>query len=701
MGSPDLLFGLPQPARCRVQRAALLAVLVVAALLRFDGLGEPSLWLDEILHVEQARSAAAEIGEASWAEWPAALSIDRENGALYYAGQILALSLIQDEARVELAARIVPAISGVLSVAALFLVVLEAGRSQGVALVAAALLAVAPLHVVYSREGRPYAAVMLATTVMLLLAFRPRRRWVVPAIYLLAAATACLGAVAAPVLASFVMVAAVTWWLRRHPPHGPWPRRRDVHVAVACGLALLLMALLFPTVPGLSHVTGTATEAPDHGTDLSFAGPLSLRTFDRLLTSLTTSGLDSSTASWLSFVVLALALSGAVRWALHDPLAAARLAGLSALPIAGWLVLLHHFDHWYNVRYTSAALPAFLALVAYGLVDAARSLGALSARTFRRLHPATLPSAILSGGLLVVLVPSWAASRAEPWLKPDWRGVADLIAVLGSPDEPVIARDDWAAACLRFYSRRHGTDVRRVSFDLAAAEELRRRHPQGWVAAAGYREGRWFDPFLHRLDPVLRLRQANVRLLRYPDFASIRWSSLPPRDGEHLADLLARFGETPSRQDFGPSEALLGAGWSAAETDPAGMTFRWAASTRAEMAIVVPRDPSLPRALRLRAMPFPGADRPPQTMSVRIDGELLTAATLEPGWNELTLPAYDSSGPADLVTFDFAWTQSPRDLDPASGDGRSLAVAFDFVESVPAASVPAPGAKATPGEPVR
>lgn len=35
------------------------ATLLVAAFLRFDGLGEPSLWLDEILHGLTTKAAAA------------------------------------------------------------------------------------------------------------------------------------------------------------------------------------------------------------------------------------------------------------------------------------------------------------------------------------------------------------------------------------------------------------------------------------------------------------------------------------------------------------------------------------------------------------------------------------------------------------------------------------------------------------------
>ncbi|MDA8019284.1 MAG: hypothetical protein MPN21_17730 [Thermoanaerobaculia bacterium] len=694
----DFLFGLPNPARRRLLASAFLVLLVTAAFLRFDGLGEPSLWLDEILHVEQTRRAMAEMEGVSWMEWPSALSIDRENGALYYAGQAVALSVFgQDEARVEFAARWMPALAGVSTVAVLFFVVLRASRSSAVALVAMALLAVAPLHVDYSREGRPYSVVLLATTLLLLLGFQDRKRWVVPAIGLVAMSTACLGAVAAPVLVAFVPVATASYWLRKRALYRRWHWRRDLLLAIACGLALVLMAFLFPTVPGLSQVTGATVEAPDHGGDLSFVSPVSARSLGRLLSSLTTSGLDSSTAGWLSFALLAVGLWGAVRWTLEDTPSALWIVGLWLLPIAGWLVLLYRFEHWYNVRYTSAALPAFLALVAYGLVDGARGLSLVVARVARRLPSSALPAAFLGPVLLAILVPNWAASRTEPWQKPDWRGAAQLIAILSDGGETVIGRDDWASTCLRFYLQRHsspsgGLEVQSVNFDLAAAEELARRHPRGWVAAAGYREGAWFEPLFRGLDPVLLIPRANLRLFRRPSFESIRWDSVTPDEGRILSEILTGFGETPHRQDFGRAEALLGTGWSVAEADPAGMTFRWAASRRAEIALVAPVSDQ-PRALKIRAMPFPGRGRPAQTVQVSVDGEPLVAVSLEPGWNELTLPSFPSGGPADHVVFEFGWTQSPREVDPASGDGRSLAVAFDFVEIVPAESVPAAAAK--------
>ena len=93
---------------------------------------------------------------------------------------------------------------------------LAASEKRKTAVVAAILLAASPLHVYFSREGRPYAAVMLMAGLLLLLLLERRRLWAVPAAYAIAIATAYLGAVAAPVLLSFGFLSLSDWiWRSR------------------------------------------------------------------------------------------------------------------------------------------------------------------------------------------------------------------------------------------------------------------------------------------------------------------------------------------------------------------------------------------------------------------------------------------------------------------------------------------------------
>lgn len=656
---PHVRDPLPGPWRW-LWAAAFLAVLGIAAYLRFAGLGVPSLWLDEILHVERAQEAA----DAPWHAWLTGVSVDRENGALYYASQLLAQRLASGETAV----RLMPALAGLAAVAAIFFVGLSATGSRFGAAVVAALLAVSPLHVYYAREGRPYAAVMLLAALLLLLALAPLRRWTHAAVYGLCIAAAYWGAVAAPVLIACAGLASFEW-LRT---------RRYGHFVLAAVAGLVISWLLFPEVQQLS---GATVATGKHAAQWDITRPLSKLTFDRLLASLSVSGVDRGSSTGLSFVILALALWGGICLVREDLSKAVWVVGMCLLPIAGSLAVLVLWKHWYNVRYTSAGLPAFLVLVGLGLVALKDLLWRWTGRRVWGVRLAWVPNVLLAAALVVLLAPLWRTARAEPLQKPDWRGMAELIGSLALPGEPVISRDRWAETCIRHYMRQLNLSVEVFSanYDLAQAKRLTARYPRAWVLAAGYRKTPEFQAWMHSLDPIHRSQLANLQLFFFPDFATLL--SVPGR-GEGLASVLAA--GSGRRQEFADAELLLGAGWAFPERDPEGMTFRWATADRVEIGLMAPAERGA-RALRLRLMPFPSPDRPPQHIGIEINDKPLTHVTLEPGWNEIALPQPAAERAVELVTFDFAWRQSPRDLDPTSGDPRQLAVAFDFVETVSAA----------------
>ncbi|MEM9555201.1 MAG: DUF6541 family protein [Acidobacteriota bacterium] len=689
-------------------------VLLLAATLRFDGLSEPSLWLDEILHLEMVRTAAAAMAEAPPSEWFGTLPRDRENGPLYYLGQLLALWLVGEP--LEAAARLAPALAGLAAVAVLFFVGRRATQSATVGLVAAGLLAVSPLHVVYSREGRPYAAVMLAAALLLLCAL-DGRRWSRVLVYPLGLATACLGAVAAPVLGTAAALGglswlAACWWSWRRDGESLGRAGRSAlatgrgHVALAAGLGLLLLPWLFPEVQGIRAVRGEEAREVDHGGDLAITTPWSEQALDRLLASLTVSGLDSGSATAASWVFVVLAVWGAVALLWRRLSAGSRrsgvwVAGFCLLPIGGWLVLLHLYDHWYNVRYTSAGLPAFLVLVAVGLVDPIERLLRVGERLQARFGRVSARERAWRPALTVVLAalvalqlatPGWRAARAEPWQKPDWRGNADLVAALRLPGEPLITRDPWAAVCLGHYLRRLDPDVEvhSADYELARAESLTSRYPRAWVAAAGHRRAAWLEGWLQGLDFVAARPGADFRLFFHSDFTAL--ASAPGRGGALLAVVLAELGLEPGVDELAESELLLGPGWSSSERQPDGLTFRWAASARAELALAAPVDlaerPDEPRTLRLRLRPFPSQNLPPQQVTVTVNGEVVDTLELAPGWQQVTTAPYRSGRALDHVVFTFAWQQAPRDVDPSSGDRRRLAAAFDRVDMGSAASTP-------------
>ncbi|MDX2382008.1 MAG: glycosyltransferase family 39 protein [Acidimicrobiia bacterium] len=130
---------------------ALVAILVVAAALRLRGLGDDSLWANEILSFRRATAPLSDAYELLRAGTHPPL----------FSQAVLRPWLSLGES--EFMHRLPSAVFGVLTVAFTYLL---GRRTFGwrVGLAAAALLAVLPLHVYYSREGRMYALLALLVT---------------------------------------------------------------------------------------------------------------------------------------------------------------------------------------------------------------------------------------------------------------------------------------------------------------------------------------------------------------------------------------------------------------------------------------------------------------------------------------------------------------------------------------------------------
>lgn len=138
-----------QPARFRVagrdiayEYLLLAAVSLFAASLRFYKLGEWSFWLDEVITV----NASAYIADWPLTRLPIYLVLTRATLDLFGSG--------------EWSARLAPALTGILTIPALYF---PTRRLLGpaVALMAAALLAIAPWHLFWSQNARFYALLLL------------------------------------------------------------------------------------------------------------------------------------------------------------------------------------------------------------------------------------------------------------------------------------------------------------------------------------------------------------------------------------------------------------------------------------------------------------------------------------------------------------------------------------------------------------
>ncbi len=369
-----------------------IAVVAIAAgaFLRFDGLGVPSYWLDEIL----GQTLTTRTAEQPWWRWLAGFA--EEHGPLYYAsqwaGRLFGTS--------EFAGRLLPAIFGLITIALIW----RATRSC----VAPILLAVSPLAVYYSREARPYALLMMLTAALIVLMLpRTGRPGFSPAAGLkpglpeaLLLALAYTSAVGAPVIAAALIVALV---LRR------W------RVAGAAAVALALVALLY---------------RPSDQISAGFAGVGSMT----LLRTFSVSALGSPVGGRVAVAMLVFAVIGGIALARKDRRAAIVIIGMTLLPGAIAIIALKTFDHWYGARYIAPALIGYVMLAAYGMAALARHFAPVLA--------------------IVIAWQAWPAARVEGFQKLDWRAIAGKIHGYARPHDLVIAAEPWSEVALRYYLNR-------------------------------------------------------------------------------------------------------------------------------------------------------------------------------------------------------------------------------------------------------
>jgi mannosyltransferase len=221
--------------------AALAAVLVLGAALRFYRLDRESLWTDEVLSVDLARRP-----------WPALLPATQEDGhpPLYLTALRLWIGAFGEG---ENGVRSLSAVIGVATLAAFFALAARLLPMRG-ALLATLLLACSPYHVYYSQEARNYALLLLLTIVsyLALLAWDERPRPGRAVAYV--AATALL--LYTHVFGFFVWGAQILWTLARARKRGDWLSRLLPSMAVA---VLVLPWLVAPWTAMLLRQTSART----------------------------------------------------------------------------------------------------------------------------------------------------------------------------------------------------------------------------------------------------------------------------------------------------------------------------------------------------------------------------------------------------------------------------------------------------------
>ncbi|HET8772331.1 MAG TPA: glycosyltransferase family 39 protein, partial [Thermoanaerobaculia bacterium] len=563
-----------------------------------------------------------------------------QHGPLYYALQWLAFVLRDD----EWGGRAFAALFGLCSVPLLWMSA-RAARSRW-PWAGAALLAISPLHVYYSREARPYALLVLLIIVALL-AILERIPWLAAGALVLMLYTSVA---AASAVASIVFAAFAAAWLERDVP----ARRRLAIIALLAVLVLALFPLLYRST------TAEQAVSPFPGWTPSLC--------DSIVRGLSVTALDSPRAGRTAYAVLALAALGAVALARRNRSAAAAILAMAILPVVFSVVALSTQNHFFGIRYVIAALPAYLLLAGFGIA---------AIFPFRRAL-AVVPALAIVVVITVIGVQTWPAARSEAFRKLDWRGIAETIQRYARTGDLVVTAEPWSGIVLHHYLARLPHKVLDLQLSTVPLVQVAiQEHPGAWLVSGGFSTDaavrNWMCAF-----PVVLASPLEGFRMHYTSRTGghffreragpVQWRAVAAALGERSLTL-----QMTAQEDF-----LLGEGWAGPEGS-GGDSFRWAVGRHAELTL--PRFGRADRTLRLRVTPIDHPTLPRQTMRISLNGRELRTLALPPGTQELAVPAPAAVWRDGLNTlaFDFGRATAPAEFDPSNTDPRKLAVAFDWI----------------------
>jgi len=150
-----------------VERYLIPSVLFVLALsLRLHGLGQRSMWNDEMFTLKLVRHP--------WNDFWYAVFFERTrwHPPFFF---VLEKVVVQVLGTTEFALRFLPAVSGALTVPVLYVLLLQRYKTT-TAILGATLLAISTYHIAYSQEARPYSLAILITSLAATLLVAPTTR---------------------------------------------------------------------------------------------------------------------------------------------------------------------------------------------------------------------------------------------------------------------------------------------------------------------------------------------------------------------------------------------------------------------------------------------------------------------------------------------------------------------------------------------
>lgn len=344
---------------------ALGALTLLALGLRLYRLGAQSLWIDEVSSVEVAAQSLADIvtnyqpGRHPWH--------GSEQAPLAFA----VMHLFYRPDAIEVSARLPFALLGSMTVPAVYFCARQ-WVDKHTALLAAALLAVAPLHVWYSQDARWYALWMLLSTLtyraLARMEARPRRT------RLLAYIVISILNVYTFLLSFLLMFCqGVSLLLLR----GQRTVRLRWFVAAGVMVVVASTPVLWMVMHTLGLVTGTPRPTSLAQVPYTFFAYLAGYSVGPSLTELHSLPRPAAVLREHPVVPLFAAIYGflmvlGLRAALRQPHLAAWLLPWAFGPASLVLLLSSVSNITYQARYSAAALPAILLLVALGITSLRR-----------------------------------------------------------------------------------------------------------------------------------------------------------------------------------------------------------------------------------------------------------------------------------------------------------------------------------------